>query len=56
MVFNPFAWMTRGASPRIERIWMGTKYNMLLAAGLDRVLARQQVADQVQAILGAWRK
>ena len=33
-----------------------TKYDTLLAAGLDRVLARQQVADQVQAILGAWRK
>jgi hypothetical protein len=33
-----------------------TKYDALLAAGLDRVLARQRVADQVQAILGAWRK
>ncbi|MBK5291338.1 MAG: DUF2293 domain-containing protein [Acidobacteriia bacterium] len=33
-----------------------TKYDALLAAGLDRDLARQQVADQVQAILAAWRK
>lgn len=33
-----------------------TEYDTLLAAGLDRALARQQVADQVQAILAAWRK
>ena len=33
-----------------------TEYDMLLAAGLDRPLARQQVADQVQAILAAWRQ
>jgi hypothetical protein len=33
-----------------------TEYDALLAAGLDRPLARQQVADQVQAILAAWRE
>jgi len=33
-----------------------TGYDMLLAAGLGRPLARQQVADQVQAILAAWRQ
>jgi hypothetical protein len=32
-----------------------TDYDALLAAGLDRALARQQVADQVQALLAAWR-
>ena len=33
-----------------------TEYDALLAAGLDRSLARQQVAHQVQAILAAWRE
>jgi hypothetical protein len=32
-----------------------TEYDALLAAGMDRALARQQVADRVQAILAAWR-
>lgn len=32
-----------------------TEYDALLAAGLDRSFARQQVADQVQALLAAWR-
>jgi hypothetical protein len=32
-----------------------TEYDALLAAGLDRSIARQQVADQVHAILAAWR-
>ena len=31
-----------------------TEYDALLAAGLDRALARQQVAERVQAILAAW--
>jgi hypothetical protein len=33
-----------------------TEYDTLLAAGLDRSLARQHVADQVHAILAAWRR
>ena len=33
-----------------------TEYDTLLAAGLDRSRARQQVADQVHAILAAWRQ
>ena len=33
-----------------------TEYDALLAAGVDRPLARQQVADRVQAILAAWRE
>ena len=32
-----------------------TGYDSLLAAGLDRAHARQQVADQVQTIMEAWR-
>ncbi len=32
-----------------------TEYDAMLAAGLDRLLARQQIADRVQAILAAWR-
>jgi hypothetical protein len=32
-----------------------TGYDALLEAGMDRPLARQQVADQVQAILATWR-
>ena len=33
-----------------------TDYDELLATGLDRASARQQVADQVQQILKEWRK
>jgi hypothetical protein len=33
-----------------------TEYDTLLAAGLDRSRARQQVADQAHAILAAWRQ
>ena len=33
-----------------------TEYDALLAAGVERDLARQQVADQVRAILAAWRE
>jgi hypothetical protein len=33
-----------------------TEYDALLAAGVDRALARLQVADRVQAILAAWRE
>ncbi|MDP2999703.1 MAG: DUF2293 domain-containing protein [Bryobacterales bacterium] len=32
-----------------------TKYDSILESGVDRALAREQVADQVQAILAAWR-
>lgn len=32
-----------------------TNYDALLASGLDRALARQQVADRVHAILTMWR-
>jgi hypothetical protein len=32
-----------------------TEYDAMLAAGMDRLLARQQIADWVQAILAAWR-
>jgi hypothetical protein len=32
-----------------------TEYDTLLAAGVDRAVARQQVADRVHAILEAWR-
>jgi len=32
-----------------------TEYEALLAGGLDRALARQQVADRVEAILAAWK-
>ena len=33
-----------------------TEYDALLAAGVERDLARQRVAGQVQAILAAWRE
>jgi hypothetical protein len=33
-----------------------TEYDAMLAAGIDRLLARQQIADRVQAILAAWRE
>jgi len=33
-----------------------TDYDALLASGLERDLARQQVADEVQAVLAAWRQ
>jgi hypothetical protein len=33
-----------------------TRYDALLAAGVDRALARAQVADRVQEILAAWRE
>ena len=33
-----------------------TDYDELLAGGVDRTLARRQVADRVQAILAAWRE
>ena len=33
-----------------------TEYDALLAAGVERDLARQRVADQVQAILADWRE
>jgi hypothetical protein len=33
-----------------------TEYDALLAAGVDRALARQQVADRVQAILLGWKE
>lgn len=33
-----------------------TKYDALLSRGLDRTLAREQVADQVQAMLAKWRQ
>lgn len=32
-----------------------TEYDAMLAAGMDRLLARHQIADRVQAILAAWR-
>jgi hypothetical protein len=32
-----------------------TNYDELLASGVDRALARQEVADRVQAILSAWK-
>jgi hypothetical protein len=32
-----------------------TQYDAMLAAGMDRILARQRIADQVQAILMSWR-
>lgn len=32
-----------------------TSYDAMLAAGMDRQLARQEIADRVQAILAAWR-
>jgi hypothetical protein len=32
-----------------------TEYDELLAAGLDRLLTREKIADRVQAILAAWR-
>ena len=32
-----------------------TQYDAMLAAGMDRLLARQQIADRVQAILAAWK-
>jgi hypothetical protein len=32
-----------------------TAYDAMLAAGMDRLLARQQIADRVQEILAAWR-
>ena len=33
-----------------------TEYDALLAAGLERSVARQQVAERVQEILAAWRE
>ncbi len=33
-----------------------TEYDAMLVAGMDRLLARQQIADRVQAILAAWRE
>lgn len=33
-----------------------TGYDRLLAAGLDRGLARQRIAGQVEEILTVWRK
>jgi hypothetical protein len=33
-----------------------TEYDALLAAGMDRLLARQEIADRVQSILSAWRE
>jgi hypothetical protein len=33
-----------------------TDYDELLAQGLDRVTARQRVAERVEEILDAWRK
>jgi hypothetical protein len=32
-----------------------TAYDAMLAAGMDRLLARQEIADRAQAILAAWR-
>ncbi len=32
-----------------------TEYDAMLASGMDRVSARQQIADRVQAILASWR-
>ena len=32
-----------------------TAYDALLASGLDRPLAREQVRDQVEETLAAWR-
>jgi hypothetical protein len=32
-----------------------TDYDELLANGMDRATARQQVADKVEAILAMWR-
>ena len=32
-----------------------TEYDAMLAAGMGRLFARQQIADRVQAILAAWR-
>ena len=33
-----------------------TEYDRLLAQGVDRVTARQRVADKIDEILVAWRK
>ncbi len=33
-----------------------TEYDAMLAAGMDRLLARQQIANRVRAILAAWSK
>jgi hypothetical protein len=33
-----------------------TEYDAMLAAGTDRLLARERIADRVQAILAAWRE
>jgi hypothetical protein len=33
-----------------------SEYDSMLAAGMDRLLARQRIADRVQAILAAWRE
>ncbi len=33
-----------------------TEYDAMLAAGVDRFLARQQIVDRMQAILAAWRE
>jgi hypothetical protein len=32
-----------------------TDYDAMLAAGMDRLLARQEIADKVEAILAGWR-
>jgi hypothetical protein len=33
-----------------------TEYDAMLAAGMDRLLARQQIVDRVQTILADWRE
>jgi len=33
-----------------------TEYDAMLAGSVDRIVARQQIADQVEAILAVWRK
>jgi hypothetical protein len=33
-----------------------TEYDAMLAAGKDRLLARQEIADRVQTILADWRE
>jgi hypothetical protein len=33
-----------------------TDYDALLASGMERDFARQQVSDRVQALLAAWRQ
>jgi hypothetical protein len=33
-----------------------TEYDAMLAAGMDRLLAREHIADRVQTTLEAWRE